>query len=101
MLLPVAIDVYNNSQSCLNYPFSTLQVYKASNMEQETSLRPFYCNYNFTCSISAHAQTLNEYPDAKNTFEYQNNERIFIAALIPIDKHEKHNPQNSNIPRLT
>ena len=27
-------------------------------------------------SISAHAQTLNEYPDAENTFEYQNNERI-------------------------
>ena len=28
-------------------------------------------------SISAHTQTLNDYPDAKNIFEYQNNERIF------------------------
>ena len=26
--------------------------------------------------MSAHAQTLNKYPDAENTFEYQNNERI-------------------------
>ena len=31
------------------------------------------------CSISAHAQTLN---DAKNTFKYQNNERIFVVALV-------------------
>ena len=52
------------------------QVYKAGNTNQETSLRPFYCNYNFTCSISVHTQTLNKYPDAENTFEYQNNERI-------------------------
>ena len=33
-----------------------------------------HCNYNLTCSISAHAQTLNEYPDTKNTREYPNNE---------------------------
>ena len=55
----------------LKHPFSTLQVYKASNTEQETSLN---CNYNFTCSISAHTQIL--YSNTKNTFEYQNNERI-------------------------
>ena len=29
-----------------------------------------------TCSISAHAQTLNEYPDAENTFEYKNYQQI-------------------------
>ena len=46
-------------------------------MEQETSLQPFYCTYDFTCSISSHAQTLNKYLDAKNTFEYQNNKRLF------------------------
>ena len=56
------IYVYSNTQSCLNYPFSTL---KAGNTEQQSSPQPFNCNYNFTCSISAHAQTLNEYPDAK------------------------------------
>ena len=47
---------------------------KAGNTEQEIS----------HCSISAHAQTLNKYPDAKNTFGYQNNERIFVAALQSI-----------------
>ena len=49
-------------------------------------IQPFHCNYNFTCSISAHAQILNEYPDAKNTFEYNSNEQmmeqIFVAAQI-------------------
>ena len=35
------------------------------------------------CSISAHAQTFNEYPDAKNTFE-----RIFVAALLIVGNND-------------
>ena len=39
-------------------------------MDQETTLWPFYCDYNFACP------TLNEYPNAEKTLEYQNNEQI-------------------------
>lgn len=48
---------------------------KPGNTEQETSPRPLYWNYNFnynvTCSISAHVQTLNKYLDPESTLKYK------------------------------
>ena len=44
-------------------PHSTRQ--KTGNTEQVTYQPPFYCNFDFTCLVSAHAQTLNEYTDTK------------------------------------
>ena len=38
---------------------------KAGNTEQDTYQLPFYCNFDFTSLVSAHAQTINEYPDTK------------------------------------
>ena len=49
---------------------------------------PFYCNYNFTCSISVHVQTLNEYLDAKIhsntkiTSEYPNGANIHFSPSV-------------------
>ena len=47
---------------CFYRSFCTL---KAGNMEQNTYQSPFYGNFDFTCLVSAHAQTLNEYLDTK------------------------------------
>ena len=44
--------------------------------EQDTYQLPFYCNFDFTCLVSAHAQTLNEYPDTKKQI------RIFSSLII-------------------
>ena len=38
--------------------------------KKEISPWPFYWNYNFTISISAHEQTYNEYLITKYIFEY-------------------------------
>ena len=37
----------------------------AGNMKQDSYQRPFYCNFDFTCLVSTHVQTLNECPDTK------------------------------------
>ena len=71
------IHVYINSQSFLNYRSVLYRGRKSVTLSKKLLLRPFYCCYNLTCSISVHVQTLNEYMDAKNTFGYQNNKRIF------------------------
>ena len=42
-------------------------VKKASNTKQDTYQLPFYCDFNFTCLVSAHEQTLNEYPDTNTS----------------------------------
>ena len=61
---------------------------KAGNIEQETSLRAFYCNYNLTCSISAHAQTLTNirvlkiHSNIKITNEYPNGANIRCSPTI-------------------
>ena len=72
----IAIDVYNNSQSFVNIPLVLYRCRKPITLSKKLLLRLFYCNYKYTCSISAHVQTLNKYPDAKNTFGYQSNDCI-------------------------
>ena len=57
-------------------------------MEQDTYQPPFYCNMNFTCLVSVHAQTLNEYPDTDLDVHFADNypdNRVSIPALIPTD----------------
>ena len=54
---------------CFYRLFCTIQAYKPSSMVQDTYQLPFYCNFDFTCLVSAHAQTLNKYLDTKKQIQ--------------------------------
>ena len=56
--------------------FCSLKAKKAGNTEQDSYQPPFYCNFDFRCLVSAHAQTLTEYPDTKKQI------RMFSSRII-------------------
>ena len=60
----VHVDVYTSKVDVFT-DHSALYKPKAGNTEQDTYQLPFYCNFDFTSLVSAHAQTINEYPDTK------------------------------------
>ena len=61
---------------CFYRLFCTLQAKKVGKTERDTYQPPFYYNFDFTCLVSAHAQTLNEYPDTKKQI------RMFSSWMI-------------------
>ena len=57
---------------------------KAGNTEQDSCQLPFYCNFNFMCLVSVHAQTLYKYPDTDLDDQFMDNyldNRIYIHCI--------------------
>ena len=48
---------------------------KTGNTEHQL---PFYCNFDFTCMVSAHVQTLNEYLDKEIQSTYIPNNQVRV-----------------------
>ena len=74
--IAIAINVYTSSIGVFTDCSALYKPKKAGKTEQDSYQLAFYCNFKFTCWVSAHALTLNEYPDTKKPI------RMFSSRII-------------------